>query len=91
MALVLISFITFLIAGNVQIFHRKQDQFLKDCDDLIELKKLELKTRYRSRETAGADPKEFRILPQDTEGRVDTQRALKAEKVARKMLKPIIY
>lgn len=45
--LVLISFITFLIAGIVQILNKKQSSFIKDCDDRIEIRKLELKAKLK--------------------------------------------
>jgi len=48
MALVLISFITFLIAGLVQILNRRQSLFFKDCDERIEVKKLELKEKLKN-------------------------------------------
>jgi len=47
MALVQISFITFLIAGLVQILNRKQHFFVRDCDERVELKKLKLKADLR--------------------------------------------
>ena len=51
MALILVAFITFLISGLVQIANRKESFFMKDCDDRIELKKLELKARLKRLKT----------------------------------------
>jgi hypothetical protein len=77
---VLISFITFLISGLVQILNRQQSMFIKDCDQRIELMKLELKARFneQNNEEVATPNQDQGGEPADYEPRVETERELVA-------------
>ena len=69
LTLVQISFVTFLLAGLLQVLNNKSREFKLDCDEKIELIKLKLKLDDRKDKPA-SEKAAFSI----TEAAVDTER-----------------